>query len=111
MRTRMESYLSAGLREVDMGSGDYALLSLLAVEGLLTPAVLARLVGVAPSTLGSRLNAADRAGLGRAAGQSREQSFVVAATHPCRLGGLPRCSSLREDGFRPSRPRTSGETR
>ena len=57
MRTRLESYLSAGLQGAGMGSGDYALASLLAVEGQLTPAVLARLVGVAPSTLGSRLNA------------------------------------------------------
>lgn len=39
-----------------MVSGDYALLSLLAVEGQLTRAVLARLVGVAPSTLGPRLD-------------------------------------------------------
>jgi hypothetical protein len=38
MRTRMESYLSAGLREAGMVSGDYALLSLLTVEGQLTPA-------------------------------------------------------------------------
>ena len=36
MRTRMESYLSAGLREAGMVSGDYALLSLLTVEGQLT---------------------------------------------------------------------------
>ncbi|HEY6810289.1 MAG TPA: MerR family transcriptional regulator [Propionibacteriaceae bacterium] len=57
MRTRMESYLSAGLQEAGVVSGDYAVLSLLAVEGQLTQAVLARLVGVAPSTLGPRLKA------------------------------------------------------
>jgi hypothetical protein len=99
MRTRMESYLSAGLREAGMVSGDYALLSLLAVEGQLTPAVLARLVGVARSTLGPRLNSFNERGLGRAAGQSREQPFVVAATNPRRQGGLPRGCSLCEGGL------------
>jgi DNA-binding MarR family transcriptional regulator len=81
MRTRMESYLSAGLREADMVSGDYALLSLLAVEGQLTPAVLARLVGVAPSTLGSRLNAlTERGWVKRRANPANSRSWLLQLT-------------------------------
>jgi DNA-binding transcriptional MerR regulator len=53
MRTRIEpASRTAYARRVI--SGDFALLSLLAIEGQLTRAVLARLVGIAPSTLGAR---------------------------------------------------------
>jgi DNA-binding transcriptional MerR regulator/DNA-binding MarR family transcriptional regulator len=81
MRTRMESYLSAGLREAGMVSGDYALLSLLTVEGQLTPAVLARLVGVAPSTLGPRLNSlTDRGWVERRANPANSRSWLLQLT-------------------------------
>jgi DNA-binding transcriptional MerR regulator/DNA-binding MarR family transcriptional regulator len=81
MRTRMESYLSAGLREAGMVSGDYALLSLLTVEGQLTPAVLARLVGVAPSTLGPRLNSlTNRGWVERRANPANSRSWLLQLT-------------------------------
>jgi DNA-binding MarR family transcriptional regulator len=81
MRTRLESYLSAGLQEAGMGSGDYALASLLAVEGQLTPAVLARLVGVAPSTLGSRLNAlVERGWVERRVNPANSRSWLLQLT-------------------------------
>jgi DNA-binding MarR family transcriptional regulator len=81
MRTRMESYLSAGLQEAGMVSGDYALLSLLAVEGQLTPTVMARLVGVAPSTLGPRLNGlTERGWIERRANPSNSRSWLLQLT-------------------------------
>jgi DNA-binding transcriptional MerR regulator/DNA-binding HxlR family transcriptional regulator len=81
MRTRMESYLSAGLREAGMVAGDYALVSLLAAEGQLTPAVLARLVGVAPSTLGPRLNGlTERGWVERQANPASSRSWLLQLT-------------------------------
>jgi DNA-binding MarR family transcriptional regulator len=81
MRTRMESYLSAGLREAGMVSGDYALVSLLTVEGQLTPAMLARLVGVALSTLGPRLNSlTDRGWVERRANPANRRSWLLQLT-------------------------------
>jgi DNA-binding MarR family transcriptional regulator len=81
MRTRMESYLSYGLREAGVVSGDFALLSLLAVEGQLTRAVLARLVGVAPSTLGPRLNAlVERGWVERRANPANGRSWLLQLT-------------------------------
>jgi DNA-binding MarR family transcriptional regulator/DNA-binding transcriptional MerR regulator len=81
LRTRMESYLSAGLRAAGIVSGDYALLSLLAIEGQLTQAVLARLVGVAPSTLGPRLNALTKRGwVERRANPANTRSWLVQLT-------------------------------
>src|SRR5215211_2603471 len=81
MRTRLESCLSAGLQGAGMGSGDYALASLLAVEGQLTPAVLARLVGVAPSTLGSRLNALiERGWVERRVNPANSRSWLLQLT-------------------------------
>lgn len=55
MRTRMESVLTAALQPAGIRSGDYAVVSLIAVEGSMTPATLARLVGVAPSSLAGRV--------------------------------------------------------
>lgn len=81
MRTRMESYLSASLREAGMVAGDYALVSLLAAEGQLTPAVLARLVGVAPSTLGPRLNGLTKLGwVERRANPANSRSWLLQLT-------------------------------
>jgi DNA-binding transcriptional MerR regulator/DNA-binding MarR family transcriptional regulator len=56
MRTRMESVLTAALQPAGIRSGDYAVVSLIAVEGSMTPATLARLVGVAPSSLVGRVD-------------------------------------------------------
>jgi hypothetical protein len=85
MRTRMESYLSDGLREAGVVSGDFALLSLLAIEGQLTRAILARLVGVAPSTLGPRLNALmERGWVERRVNPGNSRSWLL-TSH--RLGG------------------------
>jgi DNA-binding MarR family transcriptional regulator len=81
MRTRMESYLSEALREVGMVAGDYALVSLLATEGQLTPALMARLVGVAPSTLGPRLNGLTRRGwVERRANPANSRSWLLQLT-------------------------------
>lgn len=81
LRTRMESYLSASLREAGMLAGDYALVSLLAAEGQLTPAVLARLVGVAPSTLGPRLTGLTERGLvERRANPANGRSWLLQLT-------------------------------
>lgn len=55
MRTRMESVLTAALQPAGIRSGDYAVVSLIAVEGSMTPSTLARLVGVAPSSLAGRV--------------------------------------------------------
>jgi DNA-binding transcriptional MerR regulator len=55
MRTRMETVLTAALQPAGIRSGDYAVVSLIAVEGSMTPATLARLVGVAPSSLAGRV--------------------------------------------------------
>jgi hypothetical protein len=80
MRIRMESYLSAGLRKAGMVSGDYALLSLLAVEGQLTPAVLARLVEW-PRPPSGRAQCADRAGLvERRANPASSRSWLLQLT-------------------------------
>ena len=64
-----------------MVSGDYALLSLLTVEGQLTPAVLARLVGVAPSTPGPRLDRlTDRGWVERRANPANSRSWLLQLT-------------------------------
>jgi|SRR3954470_20530052 hypothetical protein len=52
MRTRMESVLTAALQPAGIRSGDYAVVSLIAVEGSMTPATFARLLGVAPLVAG-----------------------------------------------------------
>ena len=81
MRTRMESYLSASLQEAGVISGDFALLSLLAIEGQLTRAVLARLVGVASSDLGPRLNAlTERGWVERRANPANSRSWLLQFT-------------------------------
>ena len=64
-----------------MVSGDYALLSSLTVEGQLTPAVLARLVGVAPSTPGPRLDSlTDRGWVERRANPANSRSWLLQLT-------------------------------
>jgi len=55
-RTRAEALLTLTLRPVGLVSGELALLHLVWLEGQFNAATLARLVGVAPSTLGGRLN-------------------------------------------------------
>jgi DNA-binding transcriptional MerR regulator/DNA-binding HxlR family transcriptional regulator len=55
-RTRAEALLTLALRPVGLVSGELALLHLVWLEGQFNAATLARLVGVAPSTLGGRLN-------------------------------------------------------
>jgi DNA-binding transcriptional MerR regulator len=55
-RTRAEALLTLALRPVGLVSGELALLHLIWFEGKFNAATLARLVGVAPSTLGGRLN-------------------------------------------------------
>jgi DNA-binding transcriptional MerR regulator len=55
-RTRAEALLTLALRPVGLISGELALLHLIWLEGQFNAATLARLVGVAPSTLGGRLN-------------------------------------------------------
>jgi DNA-binding MarR family transcriptional regulator len=77
----MESHLSASLQEAGVISGDFALLSLLAIEGQLTRAVLARLVGVAPSALGPRLNAlTERGWVERRANPANSRSWLLQLT-------------------------------
>lgn len=56
LRTRVDSLLTNALRPAGITSADYAMLSLLIVEGGLTPAAMTRLVGNAPSTVSSRLD-------------------------------------------------------
>jgi DNA-binding transcriptional MerR regulator len=55
-RTRAEARLTLALRPVGLISGELALLDLIWLEGQFNAATLARLVGVAPSTLGGRLD-------------------------------------------------------
>lgn len=55
VRTRMESVLSSALSPVGILSADYGIISLIWTEGAMTSSTLARLVGVAPSTLGGRI--------------------------------------------------------
>lgn len=55
LRERIETLLSAALKETGMSSAEYAVLSLVVYESL-TPAALTRLVGAAPATLARRLN-------------------------------------------------------
>jgi DNA-binding MarR family transcriptional regulator len=62
MRTRMECVLGSALRPAGVPVGEYAVISLISVGGPLTPASLARLVGTAPTTLGSRLSSLSRRG-------------------------------------------------
>ena len=62
IRTRMECVLGGALGAVGVPAGEYALISLIFVGGALTPAGLARLVGVAPTSLGSRLSSLSRKG-------------------------------------------------
>ena len=54
LRARMESYIFGALHPAGVIPGDFGLLSLIQ-EAELTPAVLAQMVGVAPSTLNRRL--------------------------------------------------------
>jgi DNA-binding transcriptional MerR regulator len=55
-RTRAEALLTLALRPVGLISGELALLHLIWEEGQFNAATLARVVGVAPSTIGGRLN-------------------------------------------------------
>lgn len=79
-RTRMESLMSFELSEAGVSSGDYAVLSLVSMEQL-TPAGLARLVGVAPSTLARRLRAlVERRWLTRSVHPFDARSWVLTLT-------------------------------
>ncbi len=79
-RTRMESLMSLELRQAGVSSGDYAVLSLVSMEQL-TSAGLARLVGVAPSTLARRLSALVEFGwLARTVHPRDARSWVLTVT-------------------------------
>lgn len=79
-RTRLESLLSLELRDSGISSGDYALLSLASMERI-TPTSLARLVGVAPSTLTRRLRAlVDRGWLSRSTAPLDNRSWILNLT-------------------------------
>lgn len=62
VRTRMECVLGGALSAVGVPPGEYAVISLIFVGGPLAPADLRRLVGGAPTSLGSRLSSLSRKG-------------------------------------------------
>ena len=79
-RTQIESLLSLELRTAGISSGDYAVLSLVSMEGL-SEAGLARLVGGAPTTLTRRIRAlVDRGWLTRSADVGDARSWVLHLT-------------------------------
>ena len=80
LRARVESYLYTAIRPAGVIPGDFGLLSLVS-ETELTPAVLARMVGVAPSTLTRRLrNLIDRGWVERRPSGGDGRSWVASVT-------------------------------
>jgi DNA-binding transcriptional MerR regulator/DNA-binding HxlR family transcriptional regulator len=80
LRARMESYIFSALHPAGVIPGDFGLLSLIQ-EAELTPAVLAQMVGVAPSTLNRRLgNLIEHGWVIRRATGSNGRSWVATIT-------------------------------